>query len=152
MNKMIISDTSCLIALDNIGLLDILNKLYHKIHLTSEVFIEFGKELPDWFILVEAEDSGLKTILNKSLDKGEASAIAFALESNNPVLIIDELKGRKIARYYGLEIIGTLGILALAGKKGIISDFPGVIKKLVDNGFRVSEHLIEKLIRQYGNS
>lgn len=44
----IISNTSCLIVLDNIGMLEILEELYGKIFITNEVSEEFGKRIPDW--------------------------------------------------------------------------------------------------------
>ena len=51
MHKTIISDTSCLILLDKIGELDILNKLFGTIITTSEVAEEFGQTLPAWIEL-----------------------------------------------------------------------------------------------------
>ena len=46
MPKIIISDASCLILLDKIGELEILNKLFGIIITTSEVAKEFGQPLP----------------------------------------------------------------------------------------------------------
>ena len=43
-----LSNTSCLIALDNIGQLDLLHRLYDIIHISGEVAAEFGVLLPDW--------------------------------------------------------------------------------------------------------
>ena len=51
MDKIIIADTSCLIVLSNIGLLTILNDLYHEILITPEVKDEFKDILPDWIIV-----------------------------------------------------------------------------------------------------
>jgi len=50
MNKIIISDTSCLIALSNVELLDILKNLYEEVIITKEVHDEFGGDLPDYNI------------------------------------------------------------------------------------------------------
>lgn len=61
MDKIIISDTSCLIALHNIGLLHILSDLYQKITLTKEVQNEFGENLPEWGLLFQKQ----KTKKNK---------------------------------------------------------------------------------------
>ncbi|OAD21618.1 hypothetical protein THIOM_002608, partial [Candidatus Thiomargarita nelsonii] len=44
----VISDSSCLIALDNIDMISILRELYGKIYLTEEVYHEFGKSVEDW--------------------------------------------------------------------------------------------------------
>ena len=97
MNKIIISDTSCLIALSNIGLLNILKDLYQEIIITQNVNDEFGENLPDWIIVLKVKNTDRQADIAKSLDKGEASSLALALEINNSILIIDEIKGRKIA-------------------------------------------------------
>jgi len=51
MPKTIISDTSCLIILTNIGELDLLRKTYGSIVTTIEIAIEFGEPLPEWVII-----------------------------------------------------------------------------------------------------
>ena len=150
MGKLVISDTSCLIALTNIELLTILRDLYKEVLITSEVFEEFGGNLPDWITVVQVSNKDMQIELEKRLDKGEASSIALALDIKNSILIIDEVKGRKIAKSYNLEIIGTLGLLILANKKGLINDVISVVLKLVNSGFRLSEKLIEALIEKYG--
>jgi predicted nucleic acid-binding protein len=150
MDKIIISDTSCLIALSNIGLLHILNDLYGEVIITSEVSSEFGSKLPDWIIIHEVKDRLKQKDIENRLDKGEASSIALALEIPNAILIIDEIKGRNIAKSLNIEIIGTVGILLLANNKGLINDVLSVILKLVNKGFRLSDKLIDKLIEKYG--
>lgn len=150
MNKIIISDTSCLIALSNIGQLSILKDLFKEIIITEEVKDEFGDELPIWIKTQTAKDIGRKKDLEAILDKGEASSIALSLEIENSLLIIDESKGRKIANSLNLQIIGTIGVLILANKKGLIKDLISVILKLVNKGFRLSDSLVSKIIDQYG--
>ena len=56
MHKTIISDTSCLILLDKIGQLEILNKLFGIITTTTEVADEYGQELPPWFEIRQPSD------------------------------------------------------------------------------------------------
>ncbi len=149
MDKIIISDTSCLIALQNLGLLNLLKDLYQEILITKEVKNEFGNDLPDWIVVLEVKNKDKQAEIEKRLDKGEASSIALALEINNSVLIIDEIKGRKIAESLHIEIIGTIGILVLADKRGLIKDILSIILKLVNRGFRLSDKLMDKLIEKY---
>jgi predicted nucleic acid-binding protein len=111
MHKTIISDTSCLILLDKIGELDLLHKLFGTITTTAEVADEFGQPLPSWFELKQPTDKNYQSIIEASVDKGEASAIALAIELDDCLLIIDDLKGRKFAQQLGLTIIGTFGII-----------------------------------------
>lgn len=149
MNKIIISDTSCLIALQNIGLLSLLKDLYQEILITKEVKNEFESELPDWIIVIEVKNKDKQDEIEQRLDKGEASSIALALEINNSVLIIDEIKGRKIAQSLNIEIIGTIGVLLLANKRELITDIPDIILRLSNKGFRLSDKLVEQLIARY---
>ena len=150
MNRIIISDTSCLIALSKIEKLDLLKDLYQEIFITNDVYQEFGGSLPDWIIITEVKDKQKQEDLEERLDKGEASSIALALEVKNATLIIDEIKGRKIAQSFNIDIIGTIGIILLADKKGLISDVTSLILRLVNKGFRLSDKLINKIIEKYG--
>lgn len=150
MDKIIISDTSCLIALSNIGLLYILKDLYREVLITTEVNDEFGKQLPNWIIVLQVKDKIKQTEIESKLDKGEASSIALALEIPNSILIIDEVKGRNIAKNLNIEIIGTIGILLLASNKGLLTDVISVVLKLVNNGFRLSNAIIERIKEKYG--
>ncbi len=149
MDKIIISDTSCLIALQNIGLLNLLKDLYQEILISNEVKNEFDSVLPGWIIVLEVKNKEKIAEIEKKLDKGEASSIALALEIKDSILIIDELKGRKIAQAFNIEIIGTIGIIVLADKRGLINDVLSIILKLVNKGFRLSDQLIDQLIEKY---
>lgn len=149
MDKVIISDASCLIALEKIHSLEVLKKLYEEIIITPEVNSEYGKKLPDWIIVESVKNLVKQQEIEKKLDKGEASSIALALEINNSTLIIDEVKGRKVAQSLKIDIIGTVGILILANKKGIIKDFIGTILKLVNSGFRLSDKLLNIILEKY---
>lgn len=145
MHKTIISDTSCLILLDKIGELEILNKLFGTIITTSEVADEFGLPLPSWFQIRQPTDKNYQTIIEASVDKGEASAIALAIELDDCLLIIDDLKARKFANQLGLTIIGTIGIIVDAKLAGILTSVKPILFKIKETNFRISEQL-EKLI------
>jgi predicted nucleic acid-binding protein len=120
MQRIIISDTSCLILLERIGQLLLLQKLFGTIVTTPEVLAEFGAPLPTWFEIKEASDTNYQAIIAATLDKGEASAIALAIEQDDALLIIDESKGRKLAQQLGLKITGTAGIVVEAKLAGLI--------------------------------
>src|SRR5687768_14553904 len=97
MSKIIISDTSCLIALSRIDKLEILKSIFNTVITTPEVAHEFGF-LPPWIVIKEITEKSKFKEISLDLDKGEASAIVLALETQDSTLIIDEKKGRKIAR------------------------------------------------------
>jgi predicted nucleic acid-binding protein len=84
------------------------------------------------------------------LGKGEASSIAFAVENENTLLIIDERKGRKRAEEFGLSIIGSLGVLLKAKEKGVIPNLLEILKEIDKTDFRISESIKEKLLGEAG--
>jgi predicted nucleic acid-binding protein len=95
-HEIIIADTSCLIVLQRIGEMELLQKLFEKITITEDVRNEFGQPLPNWIFVKKVKDLGQKRMLEVILDKGEASSIAFCLEQKtDALLIIDEKKGEK---------------------------------------------------------
>lgn len=149
MDKLIISDTSCLIALANIDKLTLLKDLYKEVIITQDVYLEFGGKLPEWIIITEVKNKQKQEELESKLDKGEASSIALALELDNSILIIDEIKGRKVAKSLNIEIIGTIGVILLADKKGLIKDVVGIILRLVNKGFRLSDKIVDSILDKY---
>jgi len=127
----IISNTSCLILLDNINALDILQKLYQNIYLTEEVAQEYGKPLETWMNVVTVKDKNYLRILNTSVDLGEASTIALALQmQEDNVMILDDLKARKLAKQLQLKFTGLLGILLKAKQQHIISSATDIFTQL----------------------
>ena len=107
MEKIVIADTRCIILFENIGALNLLKKLFNEILITKEVATEYGMELPDWIKIKSPSEKIFQEISKMNLDKGEASAIALALDIENSILIIDDLKGRKIVEKLGLNFIGS---------------------------------------------
>jgi len=136
-NKIIISDTSCLIALTNIKLLNILKDMFETILITPEVASEFEESLPEWILVKHVNDTEKTKTYSKFLDIGESSAIALAMEFDDALLIVDDMEARQFALNLGLKITGTLGILILANKKGFIDDLPMVIFQLKEIGFHL---------------
>ncbi len=149
MPEVVISDTSALIALSKIGRLEILHDVFGEITISEVVAQEFGDTLPSWFKIVDVKFHEFFRKLEKQLDKGEASVIALALEHPGSLLIIDEIKGRKIALAQKLEIIGTIGLLILAEKKGVIDNPLEIAGELIQNGFRLSDDIFNKLKQLY---
>ena len=149
MEKAVISDTSCIILLDKIGELDLLKKLFGKIIITKKIEEEYGIQIPKWFELKNPLESTCEKIINLNIDKGEAGAIALSIELEDSLLIIDDLKGRKIVESLGLKFIGTLGII-LRAKQNIIPSVIPIIEKIKQTNFRLTEMLERKVYRDSG--
>lgn len=68
MPRTIISDTSCLIVLTNIGELELLQKIYGQITTTPEIAQEYGLPLPLWIEIKEATNKNLQQVLQLQID------------------------------------------------------------------------------------
>lgn len=146
--KTIISDTSCLIILTNIGELDLLEKIYGEIITAQDVANEFGNPLPSWIKIQSPINLIVQKTLELQLDKGESSAIALALETPNSTLILDDQKARKAAIKLGLTITGTLGVIIKAKLKGVIPSIKPILLKLQNTDFRLSTELYNEALKQ----
>ncbi|MEM6842079.1 MAG: DUF3368 domain-containing protein [Bacteroidota bacterium] len=151
MPELVIADTSCLIVLSKIGRLHLLKDIFSKISITEEVHQEFGDALPEWIQVEETKDSERKRILELDLDKGEASSIVLGLENKEALLLIDEKKGRRVAKDLGLKVTGTLGVLIRAKVNGQVSSLKDEIDKLKKVEFRMSEVLVQQILETYEN-
>lgn len=150
MQRIIVSDTSCLILLHKIGRISLLKSLFGKIVITSTIASEFGQVVPDFVDIEDPADKIYQQILEQYLDRGEASAIALALEKDDSLLIMDEAKGRREARQLKLNVTGTIGILIVAKERGLIESFTDVINQISQTDFRISESLILEAKRRCG--
>ena len=146
-----VSDTSPLIALKHAELLGKLNLLFQRVVVPPSVMQELNVKEKEYFqslsfiSVEEPHDRRLVLVLKTIVDEGEAEAITLALEKNS-LLMIDDLRGRKVARRLDLEIIGTLGLLKVMKLKGIIREVKPFIERLREKGFYISDDLINKLL------
>ena len=139
--KVVIADASCLILLTNLDQLDTLRKLYGEIWITEAVSLEYRLPLPSFISIHDPSDHEQLDALLKTLDAGEASSIALAIENPGCRIIIDEKKGRRVALSLGLDLTGTLGVLTEAAKRNFIKIDSLLIRKLEDVGFHLSDDL-----------
>jgi len=148
MPSIVIADTSCLILLDKIDGFQILQEVYDEIITTPEIKKEFGKFLPEWIKIESVKDTKYQKFIETQLDKGESSAIALASEKVDVTLILDDLKARKIANRLGFKVTGTLGVINKAKEIGVIKKIRPYIEKLQKTDFRISENIIENLLKR----
>jgi len=153
----IVSNSSPLILLAKIGRFDLLRQ-YGNVFIPNAVYTEVcirGKSLPGSEEVERAIQEGWIRIrkvkalpeLEFLLGRGEAEAISLAKSLNLPILI-DDRKGRILARKMNLTVFGTLGVLINAYKHGLIEDFESEVQKLVNAGIRMSPVLLRKLMEE----
>lgn len=148
--KAVIADTSCFILLDKIDALVVLQQLFSAITTTPEIAQEFGKPLPEWVEIKAVQDTNLQKAMLLEVDAGEASAIALTIELQPALLVIDDLKGRKVAGRLHLSYTGTLGLLLRAKKENQIPQLRPYLEKIQSTDFRVSAGLIDAVLKEAG--
>lgn len=117
--------------------------MFGKVTITKTIADEFGDVLPEFFTVIDNSNDKLLKILALDLDKGEASAIALALDSDTPLLIIDDMKGRKMCAKLHLKLTGTMGILLKAVQLGIITNPHELVAKIQSTNFRISDDILK---------
>ena len=148
----IISDSSPLISLAIIGKLNILTQLYEEIYVPTAVYKEvvksnkpFAKELK---LFLQGKTKNVKNkmavdILLSDIGAGEAEAIVLALEQHPDVILIDDLKARRFAKIKGLNVMGTMGLLLMAKRKGLLEEIKPLLSDLLSNNIRISTKIID---------
>jgi predicted nucleic acid-binding protein len=158
----VIVNTGPLVFLSKINRLPILQKfgdmvipkgVIAEINIKQDVVAtSVTKALSDWLKVKTVKDKALLDVLTKELDGGEAEVICLALEQKADWVILDDQDARRFAHRYGLNVIGTLGLLAWAKKKGVIKSFRSEVEKLQKAGFYATHALIEKLAKVAGEN
>jgi len=82
-----------------------------------------------------------------NLERGEAEAIALALQKKDTLLILDDKKARGIAEALGLRLTGTIGIMVKAKEKRLLKSVKEVLEALEGANFRVSKGLRDKALK-----
>ena len=147
MPSTIIADASCFILLSKIDEFELLQKTYGSIITTSEVAFEFGLPLPTWVITKNPRSLDRRLLLKRRLGLGEASVISLAIETSDATIVLDDQKARNVAIEMGLEVTGTIGVIARAKLKGIIPSVQPLIDQIRKTNFRLAPEIeVEALI------
>lgn len=157
----VIADTTPIITLMKLQRLDLLEKLFDTVIVPNAVYEELVSnsnyqteaqmvvECP-FLKRLEVSDRQSIKILREvvGLDAGESEAIALAEEKHADLLIIDERKGRRVAKQMELKIIGTIGILLQAFDCEILSktEILSYAENLKNSSIRISDTLFELIL------
>ena len=144
----VISNASPLIALAQIDHLDLLKQLFQTIVIPPAVVEEISPtvSIPNWIEQHELSQPIDPFILQSSLGPGECETISLAVEIQARLVILDERPGRRLAHRLRLPVIGTLGVLLSAKRKGLLPTIRPLIDGLLACDFRVSTDLYEQIL------
>jgi uncharacterized protein len=151
-----VTNTTPLITLAGVGLLDLLPLLYGKVWAPRIVLDEYQAKAPpsepdlaqaSWLTVVDAD------IIDPTLpllDVGEAAVLSLAQTLGARLILLDERKARRIATRLGLQVAGTLAVLLRAKQQGLIAAIRPYITQMQSQGRRFHPDLIAHLLDEAG--
>lgn len=159
-DRIVISNTSPLVYLHQIGQIGLLRSLYGRVIVPQAVQDELhagaviGCAVPEvtkipWIEVQPLTDRALLPAV-VDLGLGEAEAIALSLSSPRSLLILDDALGRRIANSHRLTYTGTLGVLVKAKQEGFIARLAPLIEALRRTTMFLSFELIALVLAEAG--
>lgn len=148
----VVVDSSVLIALEQLGQLDLLAHLFTSVLVPPAVAQETARSvtLPPW-IKVRALDQPIGPhILSASLGPGESEAISLALETGAQWIVLDDLGARRLATRLGLPVIGLVGLLLAAKRRGLLPTVRPYLDALLSFDFRITSALYRQALVDAG--
>jgi predicted nucleic acid-binding protein len=150
------------IALASIDRLDILRIFFVSVQVPQAVhdeIVQGGSRFiglaayrrADWIAVVP--DMPLDPLLSIVLDKGEAAVITLARASSADIVLIDEAKGRKIARtIYRLRVIGSARVLVGAKRLGMLDSVAAALQAMREYGYWLDDAIVQYALREAGEA
>jgi predicted nucleic acid-binding protein len=89
-------------------------------------------------------------ILSVSLGAGESEAIILALELRAQLVILDDRPARRLAQALQVPVVGTVGILVAAKRRGLLPAVRPSLDALLQHDFRISQRLYEQVLADAG--
>lgn len=152
MPKVIVNSTP-IIVLSNINQLELLQKLYNDIYIPQAVYDEVTEKEDsaclqikscNWIHVCKIKNESEKRMYQAKLHDGEVEVMILAKE--NPLdttVIIDDNAAKKIAKFLGLKVTGTLGIILKAKQQKLISSVTTIMNQLIQNGFYITSEIYD---------
>jgi len=154
----IVADASPLVALAICDCLDVLEKLFDEVKVSQTVYDEVtvgnkpGSDKLATYLRGKIVELNLDNYIigGDSLDKGELTSIALYKHLQADYLLIDEKAGRKVAKLNHVKIIGSLGVLIEAKRKGVILSLKPQIEILRLSKAHFSDDLLDYALAAVG--
>ena len=155
MRKVVVNSTP-IIALSEIGRLGILKDLYGEIIIPNAVRNEVTAKDPrrldghDWVRDTAITNLAAKEMFTSALHDGEVEVMLLAKEVGAALVIIDDGLARRHAKYLGLTITGTIGVLLRAKSAGVITEVTPILDDLIKNEFYISDEVYREVLSLSG--
>jgi uncharacterized protein len=150
----LVADCSALIALSTCKSLYLLDALFGTVIVPESVFHEAtNSDKPEAESLriyledkVRQVDMSGYVYLDGFADAGETEAMLLYKEVNANKLLIDDKRGRKVAKINNISTIGSLGILIAAKQAGLIMEVAPLIAQISRSLIYLSPELIKTVL------
>lgn len=158
----LVLDASPLITLARIGSLSLLRPLAEEIIIPDAVYAECVSRASgrpgsieiaqaDWIIHRAVENRIRVDHLHPRVGLGEAEVIILAREiGSDAIVVLDDATDRQIATQEGCRVVGLLGLLVLAKKRGLLQAVRPLLDAMRTSGFFVGSDLYAAILRQVG--
>lgn len=157
----VVTNTSPLIFLAKIGLLDLLTRLYEKLVIPAGVVEEISqwesadtRIIRNWIGMSEVKvlspDRGYLKEIPQNLGQGERQCIAIAEQMSADLVILDDAEGRALARSLRISITGTIGCIVEAYEAGYVGSIRHELDRLREEGMWLSEDLYDRVLEDVG--
>jgi predicted nucleic acid-binding protein len=152
----VVSNTTPLIVLTGVGLLDLLPALDGAVTIPETVRAEYharsdpARPVLDTLAWITVAPVEPDEVLLATLDRGEAAAIVLAVQLGARAVLLDERRGRRVAQERGLPVVGTLGVLLAAKQVGLLSAVRPAIDRMLAQGRRISPALRAQVLTAAG--
>jgi hypothetical protein len=149
----VISNSSPLIALTQIGQVDLLRRLHPRVSIPPAVAREVeptAAQLPVWITVRELARPLQPSTVAASIGPGEREVISLGLELGDALLILDEQPARRLAGSLGLRVIGTVGLLMAGKERGFLAEVRPELDRLRAVRFFMDQELYDRVVAQAG--
>ena len=102
-----------------------------------------------WIEVMKA-DSQVVAPLLILVGQGEAEAMALAQREASAVLLMDDLRARKLADRLGLRRMGTVALLGRAKRERLIPKLKPALDALLASGIFIRQELIAAALKEVG--
>lgn len=154
----LVADASALIALATCDSLTLLDALFGEVVVPQAVYLEVAQpDKPQGVRLehylqnkVRSVDMSGFVYLDAYADLGETQAMLLYKAMNADLLLIDDQRGRKVAKINRINTVGSLGVLLQAKNKGLISAVAPLLAQIAASPVFISASLIQTVLELAG--
>lgn len=99
---------------------------------------------------MKIENEIAKQFYKTQLHDGEVEVMILAKECEADLVVIDDNNAKKHAKYLGLQVTGTLGVLIIAKKQGYLPLVKPVLEQMGKNHLYISERVVKMCLELAG--